>query len=311
MKLRFPHREFAILFFLFLIPSCNSNRHSEITASGTIETTEVTVSAKVGGEIMKLLVDEGSNVKKGDTLALIDRTDVILQLKQALANAAAMEAQYKLTLRGFRTEDILQAEAAFENAQDDLRRAHELFKTNTVTQKQLDDARTKFIVAQQSYEKMKRGSRREEIDAAQARHNLAVAQVEAIQKKVSDSYVVAPIEGVITQKVIEEGDVVMPNGALFRISRLERVHLMIYVTEVELANVKLGEEAQVFIDAYPDKPFPGKIIYISDKAEFTPKNVQTKDDRTKLVFGVKIEVPNADQLLKPGMPADAKIAINS
>jgi HlyD family secretion protein len=74
--------------------------------------------------------------------------------------------------------------------------------------------------------------------------------------------------------------------------------------------VKLGQEAKVFIDAYPDKPFTGKIIYISDKAEFTPKNVQTKDDRTKLVFGVKIEVPNADQMLKPGMPADARLVIS-
>ena len=300
----------AIIAALF-IAGCSSNDRTEITASGTIETTEVTVSAKVGGEIMKLLVDEGSNVKKGDTLTLIDRTDLIIQLKQVQANAAALEAQYKLTLRGFRAEDILQAEATFKNAQDDVKRAEELFKAHTVTQKQLDDARTKFILAQQNFEKMKRGSRIEEIEAARAKRDLAVAQVEAMQKKVADSYVVAPMQGVITQKAIEEGDVVMPNGALFRISRLDRVRLMIYVSEVELANVKLGQEAKVFIDAYPDKPFTGKIIYISDKAEFTPKNVQTKDDRTKLVFGVKIEVPNADQMLKPGMPADAKIAINS
>ena len=298
----------SIIAALFIV-GCSGNDATEITASGTIETTEVTVSAKVGGEIMKLLVDEGSNVKKGDTLTLIDRTDLIIQLKQVQANAAALEAQYKLTLRGFRAEDILQAEATFKNAQDDVKRAEELFKAHTVTQKQLDDARTKFILAQQNFEKMKRGSRIEEIEAARAKRDLAVAQVEAMQKKVADSYVVAPMQGVITQKAIEEGDVVMPNGALFRISRLDRVRLMIYVSEVELANVKLGQEAKVFIDAYPDKPFTGKIIYISDKAEFTPKNVQTKDDRTKLVFGVKIEVPNADQMLKPGMPADARLVI--
>jgi HlyD family secretion protein len=299
----------SIIAAMFIV-GCSGNDATEITASGTIETTEVTVSAKVGGEIMKLLVDEGSNVKKGDTLTLIDRTDLIIQLKQVQANATALEAQYKLTLRGFRAEDILQAEATFKNAQDDVKRAEELFKAHTVTQKQLDDARTKFILAQQNFEKMKRGSRIEEIEAARAKRDLAVAQVEAMQKKVADSYVVAPMQGVITQKAIEEGDVVMPNGALFRISRLDRVRLMIYVSEVELANVKLGQEAKVFIDAYPDKPFTGKIIYISDKAEFTPKNVQTKDDRTKLVFGVKIEVPNADQMLKPGMPADARLVIS-
>jgi HlyD family secretion protein len=87
------------------------------------------------------------------------------------------------------------------------------------------------------------------------------------------------------------------------------VHLVIYVSEEELAKIKLGQSADVFIDAYPNKPFRGKIIYISDVAEFTPKNVQTKEDRTKLVFGVKIEVPNPDRVLKPGMPADATIAI--
>ncbi|MBI3766588.1 MAG: efflux RND transporter periplasmic adaptor subunit, partial [Ignavibacteriales bacterium] len=97
--------------------------------------------------------------------------------------------------------------------------------------------------------------------------------------------------------------------SMFRISRLDNVHLMIYVSEQELARVKLGQEAKVYIDAEPNKPFVGKVTFISSVAEFTPKNVQTKEDRTKLVFGVKIEVHNPDQILKPGMPADALIEI--
>jgi HlyD family secretion protein len=290
---------------------CSEGNKREISASGTIETTEVTVSAKVGGQVMKLLVDEGSNVAKGDTLLQIDRSDLDIQLKQALANAAAAESQYKLTVLGPRKEDILQAEANYKNAQDDLKRAENLFQASTVTQKHLDDAKTRYIVAEQTYEKLKSGSRPEEIEAARARRDLADAQVDATQKKISDSYVVAPMQGVITEKAVEEGDVVVQNGSLFRISRLDKVHLMIYVSEEELAKIKLGQDADVFIDAYPNKPFRGKIIYISDVAEFTPKNVQTKEDRTKLVFGVKIEVPNPDQVLKPGMPADATIAISS
>lgn len=292
-----------------LIIGCSNRNDRDISASGTIETTEVTVSAKVGGEITQLFVDEGSKVKKGDTLALIDKSDLDIQLKQALANAAAAEAQYKLIVRGSREEDIIQAEANFKNAQDDLKRAEELFRANSITQKQLDDARTRHTVAEQTYEKLKRGPRPEEIDVTRARHDQAVAQVEAIRKKIADSYVVAPMQGVVTEKAVEEGDIVMQNGSLFRISRLDKVHLMIYVSEQELAKIKLGQEAKVFIDAYPDKPFIGKIIYISDVAEFTPKNVQTKEDRTKLVFGVKIEVENPAQVLKPGMPADATIEI--
>jgi HlyD family secretion protein len=290
---------------------CSGSDKKAITASGTIETTEVTVSAKVGGEVTRLYVDEGSSVKKGDTLALIDRSDLEIQLRQAVANADAADAQYKLAVRGSREEDIAQAEATFKNAQDDLKRAEELFKLNTMTQKQLDDARTRYTVAEQSFEKLKRGSRPEEIEAARARRDLAHAQVDAIRKKIVDSYVIAPMPGMITEKALEEGDIVMQNGSLFRISRLDKVHLMIYVSEEELAKIKLGQNADVFIDAYPKKSFPGKIIYISDLAEFTPKNVQTKEDRTKLVFGVKIEVENPNQELKPGMPADATIAISS
>jgi HlyD family secretion protein len=299
------------LIIVLLFIGCSEGNKGEISASGTIETTEVTVSAKVGGQVVKLLVDEGSTVAKGDTLLQIDRSDLDIQLKQTLANAAAAESQYKLTVLGPRKEDILQAEANLKNAQDDLKRAEDLFQASTVTQKHLDDAKTRYTVAMQIYEKLKSGSRPEEIESARAHRDLANAQVDAIRKKISDSYVVAPMQGVVTEKAVEEGDVVVQNGSLFRISRLDKVHLMIYVSEEELAKIKLGQDADVFIDAYPKKPFRGKIIYISDVAEFTPKNVQTKEDRTKLVFGVKIEVPNPDRVLKPGMPADATIAVSS
>ncbi|MBI4548917.1 MAG: efflux RND transporter periplasmic adaptor subunit [Ignavibacteriae bacterium] len=302
-----PRGKFICLIAVALLFSCSHSNEKEISASGTIESTEVTVSAKVSGEIEKLLVDEGTSVKKGDTLLLIDHTDLDIQLKQAEANAAATEAQFKLILRGARSEDLIQAEANYTNAREDLARMEELFKSNTITQKQLDDARTRFINAQQTYEKLKRGSRSEEIDAARARRDQAVAQVEAIRKKISDSYVLSPIDGIVTQKSIEEGEIVMQHAALYRIAKLDKVHLMIYVPEAELAKITLGQETKVFIDAYPDRPFPGKVTFISPVAEFTLKNIQTKEDRTKLVFGVKIEVGNPELILKPGMPADAVI----
>jgi HlyD family secretion protein len=296
-----------LLLSLTLLIGCSNGNKNEITASGTIETTEVTVGAKVGGQIMQLFVDEGAQVKSGDTLLIIDRSDLEIQLAQAVANADAVTAQYTLAVRGARGEDITLAEATLKNAQDDLNRMENLSKESSVSAKQLDDARTRYIVAQQTYDKLKNGLRPEEIEAARAHRDQASAAVKAIRKKINDAVVVAPTSGVITQKSVEEGEIVLPNGSLFRLSRLDKVHLIIYVTEEELARVKLGQDAKISIDGAPNKTFPGKVIYISSEAEFTPKNVQTKEDRTKLVFGVKIEITNPDQILKPGMPADAAI----
>lgn len=286
---------------------CSGSGDNEISASGTIEAREVTVSAKVGGEIIRLLIDEGTSVRAGDTLAIIDPTDYLIQLKQAEANAAAMQAQYKLALRGAREEDIIQAEANFKNAQDDLKRMEELWAAKSITQKQLEDARTRFTITQQTWEKMKRGSRAEEIAAARARRDQALAQVEAAKKKMKDSFIIAPIGGIVTQTVVEQGELVGIGAAIARISHLDKVFLMIYVNEQELGRVKLRQEARVQIDAYEDRDFSGRVVYISPIAEFTPKNIQTKEDRTKLVFGVKIEVDNSDGSLKPGLPADAAI----
>lgn len=302
-------RIIVFLSVVLLCTGCSDNNENEIDASGTIEATEVTVSAKVGGEIISILVDEGASVERGDTLAMIDRLDLEIQLEQARANTVAVEAQYKLTVLGAREEDIAQAEATLKNAEDDLNRTEDLFKEGSISQKQLDDIRTRHILAKQTFDKLKSGSRPEEIEAARGRRDIALAQQKYVRKKIDDSYITAPTDGVVTLKAVEKGEVVLPNASVFRITHLEMVYLMIYISEVELAKIKLGQKADVFIDGVPDQAFPGNVVYTSSVAEFTPKNVQTKDDRTKLVFGVKIEIPNPEQILKPGMPADAVIDV--
>jgi HlyD family secretion protein len=275
----------AMVLTVNVMLGCSGNSPDRISASGTIEATEVTISAKVGGQVMLLLVDEGSIARRGDTLAVIDPTDYQIQLRQAQANHAAALAQ------------DAQTNANLKNAQDDLRRMKELWSSKSITQKQLDDAQTRFIVASQT-------------TAASAAHrNLALAQLEAAKKKVSDCFIVSPLEGTVTQKTVEEGEFVGTGTPIVRIARLDKVYLTIYVSEVELGRIKLGQEASIFIDAYKDRPFSGNVIYISPIAEFTPKNIQTKEDRTKLVFGVKIEVNNSDGSLKPGIPADAIVSI--
>jgi HlyD family secretion protein len=298
---------------------CGSNHKGTIEASGTLEATEVKVSAKVPGDIESIRIQEGSEVRVGDTLVILSRTTPTLQWKQARAGFEVADAQYRLLLNGARSEDIrvgeeslLQAEASFKNASDDYARMKDLLATNTITKKQFDDAESRYTIAksqlgsaQQNLDKLHRFARPEDLAAAKARFNQAKATADLLAKQLSDAVIVAPVSGTVTHKPVEEGELANVGSVVATISRLEKMDLMIYVNEVELGKVKLGGAADVYIDAFPERSFPGKVIYISPIAEFTPKNVQTKEDRTKLVFGVKLEVENKDRILKSGMPADA------
>ncbi len=300
---------------------CGSNHKGAIEASGTLEATEVKVSAKVPGQIETNRIQEGSQVQAGDTLVILDRSTLELQFKQAQSGFEVADAQYHLLLNGARSEDIRlaeeafrQAEASFKNASDDYARMKELLSTNTITRKQFDDAESRYTIAkaqlssaEQGVEKLRNFARPEDLAAARARASQAKASSDLIKKQLTDAVVVAPVPGTITHVPVEQGELIGAGSVVATISRLDKMNLMIYVGEAELGKAKLGGMADVYIDTYPDKPFPAKIVYISPIAEFTPKNVQTKEDRTKLVFGVKLEIENKEGVLKSGMPADAYV----
>lgn len=293
----------AILCTVYLF-GCSSHNGETISATGTIEATEITVSAQVGGQTKYIIADEGQLVQVGDTLLIIDKTDWQYQLEQTRGGYEMAEAQYRLALKGAREEDVIQSEANYKNAKDDLKRMEELYRAKSISEKQLDDARTRFTVSQQMWEKMKRGSRQEEIDAARARRDQTKAQMASLQKKVNDCVVISPIAGTITKRYIEQGELASTGMALYRISNLSSMDITIYVSESDLPKIKLNQKANVSIDAFKTKDFEGKVTFISSTAEFTPKNIQTKDERTKLVFSVKVKVPNPDGTLKAGLPAD-------
>jgi len=312
----------ALIILAGLACSSRSEKNA-VTASGTIEAIEVNVASKVAGQLLTLAVDEGAKVKPGDVLATVDHATADIQLRQAEAGVRLAEAQLALIVKGARSEDIRQAEAAlkqadtaFKTAADDARRMRELFETGSVTSKQRDDAEARLTVAaaQQSASaealgKMRRLARPEEIQAAEARLAQARAAADLLAKTIADSTITAPAGGIITHKAVEAGELVTPGATIVTLTDLDSVYVMIYITEKELGRVRLGDTAEIRIDAFPDRPFEGKITYISPEAEFTPKNVQTKEDRVKLVFGVKVEIENKDGLLKPGLPADAVLRV--
>jgi HlyD family secretion protein len=292
--------------FLF---GCGSRDGQTISATGTIEATEMTLSAQAGGQVKRIIADEGDVVRIGDTLLLIDNTDWVYQLEQARGGYEMAEAQFRLVLKGAREEDVIQSEANYKNAEADVKRMEELYRAKSVSEKQLDDARTRFTVSQQAWEKMKRGSRQEEIDAARARRDQTKAQMASLQKKVNDCVVTAQAAGTVTKRFVEQGELAGIGMALYRISNLSSMDITIYVSESDLPKVTLNQKAIVHIDAFQHKEYEGKVSFISSTAEFTPKNIQTKEERTKLVFSVKVKVPNPDGSLKAGIPADVALQV--
>jgi len=307
---------------LILLLSCRGRElGGPISASGTIEAVEVSVAAKTSGQVEKVLVEEGSRVQNGDELAVIDSDALAIQLRQAEAGVELARSQLDLLLKGARIEDVRQTEEAAKQADanlflagEDLKRIRNLYEKESATAKMKQDAETHYQVAQAQHEaaqqallKVRKLSRPEEVRAAQARFAQAEAGRDLLKKTIADATIISPLSGIVTHKAVEPGEYVGPGTPLLTIADLDSVRLNIYVTEVELGRVRLGQRAEIRIDSHPDRSLSGTIIFISPEAEFTPKNVQTREERVKLVYRVKIEIPNPENILKPGMPADALI----
>ena len=303
---------------LLVLAGCARATHA-IESSGTIEATSVQVSSKSSGEILHLDASEGSRVEKGDLLAVIDHSTLDLQLGQARSGVDLARAQLDLLTAGARGEDLAQAREAviqanetLSSAQEDFQRMESLFKAGAATKKQRDDAETRFTTdraqaasAEQGLKKLENFARPEDVKAALARVDEAAYSVRLLEKAVQDCAVRAPANGIVTEKLVEEGELAAPGTGLYVITDLDPVKLTIYVPETDLGNIRLGEKARISIDSRPGAVFPGTVTYISPIAEFTPRDIQTKDERVKLVYAVRIEISNPDGVFKPGMPADA------
>lgn len=304
-----------------LFTSCLREKESGlIRASGTIEALEVSVASKVNGQVMEIHAEEGSHAEEGDVLAVIDSSAFEIQLRQAEAGVALADAQLKLLQKGARPEDIRQAEEALRQtdiglklAQEDFNRMIHLYQQGSVPLKQREDAEARYKVAEAQYKtaleslgKLKQLVRPEEIKAAEARLAQASGGVDLLKKTISDCTIKAPVRGIVARKAAERGEFLPAGGILLALSNLEEVDLMIYVTGAELGRIKPGQSAEIHVDSHPEV-FYGSVVFISSEAEFTPKNIQTREERVKLVYGVKIKIRNPEFILKSGMPADAVI----
>lgn len=309
--------------FLLLCLSCSERRNSYIKLSGIVEGKEVEVSSKIPGRIKEIYVDEGDRVKENDIIAVIDSSDYEIQKKQIEAIVESASANLKLLERGARREDIRVAEELLKQAETNLRsaerdwnRAKRLFEEKSITEKQWEDARTKYEFAlaqfkqsEENLKKLRRGVREEEIELAKAKLKEAIAGLEAIEKRIKDCEIHAPLDGIVSVKLRERGEVVNAGTPIVKIINSEKVYIYVYIPEKEIGLIKIGGIAEVRVDSFPEKKFEGRIVYISPEAEFTPKQIQTEDERTKLVFKTKIEMDNREGIFKVGMPADAFIKV--
>lgn len=320
---------------VLLIAGCAGRDDGVPRASGYVEATEVRVAAEVGGRVLEMLADEGKRVSAGDVLARLDTRDLELALRRAEAERDGAAAQLQLVRAGARAEEIRQAgaqaesaraevvaaEAELESASKDLERFDALLKVNAGSRKQRDDAATRVAVAtarvnaarervraaEEAVARLRAGSRREEIAAAEARVAAAEAQIATLRKSLDDATVKAPVAGTITSRLVDPGETVAPRTPVAVISDLDNAWANVYVDEPLVPNLRLGQSATLVTDA--GHRLQGTITYISPRAEFTPRNVQTAEERSKLVYRIKVTVDNREGVLKPGMPVEAELGM--
>ncbi len=306
---------------LLFCAGCARKADSIVESTGTIEATQIDVRCEVGGMLRALNYDQGDRVERGAVMAHIDHQKLDWQLKRAQAAVAEMDARLALLQHGYRREEVEKAQKVLqeadvqrENALREYRRIQKLYKEGVASDHERDkaytaceSARKRCEQAREQYMMVSSGFREEEIAAARAAQQSAQAQAQLIRTQIEDATVTAPGSGIVDERYVEHGEVVSAGSLLFSIVDLQDCWIMAYVSEKSLGRVHTGQKASVSVDSFPDKTFPGRVVYISSEAEFTPKNVQTKEERVKLVFGVKVEIDNARELLKPGMPADVII----
>jgi len=307
----------------YLLTKENGEEDPVIKVSGNIEATEVDVGFKVAGRITSLSVQEGDWAEKGEVIAKLEDEDLRQRLELARATLRSAQARLKKLLAGARPEELKQAEAVLDQAQSDLankqaqyERMRNLFEKQVIPKESMDNAETGYKIAKASlqnakenYQLVKEGPRKEDIEDARAQVEQASASLKLAETQFGYAELQSPISGVVLVKSSEIGEVVNPGTSILTLADIENVWLKAYIPETELGRIKWGQEVQVTTDLRPEKVYKGRISFISSQAEFTPKQIQTEKERVTLVYRIKVDIPNPDRELKPGMPADGKILL--
>jgi len=293
-----------------------------IEASGTVEATEADLGFQTPGRIDSIGPREGDRVAAGNALAWLDQAELLARRHQVRAQVATAQARLTELERGFRSEEIAQGRAAaraaeqrLEDARRDLERTRQLFEGGAVSRQQLDNARTAATVAESEWQRaseqldiLERGPRQEQIAAQRAVLAQAHAAVAQLDATIANTIVRSPMDGIVTVRHREPGEIVGAGTPVLTVMNPDDRWIRIYVRGDRVGRLGLGLPAAITADAFPDRVYEGEVTFIASEAEFTPRNVQTTEERVKLVYRVKVRVtgdPSFD--LKPGLPADVRL----
>ncbi len=273
------------------VVSCSDNNTGP-QGSGMIEATESIISAQATGQLEQLRFDEGYPIAAGDTIGLIDTTTVTLQLRQTRAAREALVAKIQST-----KIQIEQTAGNDSLAQKEFDRISRLIKVGSANQQQFDQTQNARNQAHLAYQAAKVA-----LQAAQADLARTDADIALLEEQYNHCLPLSPLNGTVVIKYAEEGELLAPGKPIIKIAQLDTVWVKIYLPPRDLTQIKLGGKADVDPEDGHTQPLSGTVTWISDKAEFTPKNVQTKEARADLVYAVKVTIPNPDGALKVGMP---------
>ncbi len=261
----------------------NNGNPNLLVMAGTIEAVEINLAFKAGGKLEYIKYDEGDSIIQGDTIAELSHSETLARIRQADDQINASLAQLKL------------AQIDLRNTERNLERVENLIPVGGATTAQKDDLQDKKLASQAT------------IEATNAAIAAARSQYDYLNVLYDNEFLVAPINCSVLIRPVEGGEVLNPGQTVLTVADLNRLQIKVYLPEINLGNVKNGQDVSIAIDSYAKKSFTGKITKISDKAEFTPKNIQTKDERVKTVYAVTVSTGNYDGVFKPGMPCDVTL----
>jgi HlyD family secretion protein len=318
------------VFLLLASSSCreglfrNQAENNALAASGTVEATDAQLGFPATGRIELIAVREGDRVRAGMELARLDGKEIAARREEAQARIESVRAQLVELERGFRSEEVAQAKAARDaarrklaDAERDLERARTLSEGGALPQESLEKAElaqelaaSALAQANEQLALLEAGPRPEKISAQRAALAQAEASVRAIDAAIANLTVTAPFDGIVTVRHREPGETVPAGSPVLTLMNPDDRWVKIYVREDRIGAVRVGAPAEIRCDTYPDKRYPGQVRFIASEAEFTPKNVQTQEERVRLVYAVEVQITgDREGDLKPGMPADVRLDV--